>query len=251
MDLQRAVKRKLIRKRDVRGVIEIAANAIFEVNRMRGARCKTSQLDPVEQLRRWCERRDMTIGPKVFASIVKKWRTAEYLMNVEDCGDLLSLTPEQRVRNKLWSLGARHETAQQRRHRKEQRQADARARKKLADRDRVAAKRRANGARTRAEYEALSVSEFCRKHNINRSSYERAAKEGRIEAFLRKRGITDECPAKVERSVAAENNTYSATHFSTFSAHPGGRPRGRSANFAAIAILIDRAASMLATKVAS
>ncbi len=247
IDLQRASKRALLRKRDMRGVIEIAANAIFEIGRNRKVTGKAKS-DPVERLRQWCDRRKLNVGPRVFASIVKKWSDAAYLMNVEDCGELLSLTPRQRVDHRLWSLGARHETAQQRHERKGQRQAEARERKRRADRERAAAKRRAKGAQTRAAYEARSVSEFCRRHGLARFSYQKAEARGRdsLLAFLAKKGISEAPPEKLATVSRDKSSIYTATHLPTFCISPRGRPKGRPANPSAVAFMLDRAASALA-----
>ncbi|TIR15285.1 MAG: hypothetical protein E5X34_29775 [Mesorhizobium sp.] len=251
MEIQRALKRALIRERNVLAAVEIAANAIFEIGRLR----KIRNFDPFERLRKWCERRGLKVSSTALTAITEKWRDAGYLMSVEDVGALLSLTPKQRVENQLWTLGARGETAQQRRERKEQRQADARAKKRKADRERVSAARRAEGAQPRAQFEARSTAEFCRKHGISRDSFESARKRGRLEAFLQKRGISETPPRNAQTSVAVESIYSSATHLGASAISLGGRPHGRptamfaypdSVRRAHLATMLDRAANALA-----
>lgn len=250
MDLQRALKRALIRKRNVVGAVEVAANAMFEIARLR----RTRNFEHSERLGKWCARRGLKITKKAIAAITEKWRDAGYLMNVEDVGALLYLTPDQRINNQLWTLGARGETAQQRRERKEQRQADARAKKRKADRERVSAARRAEGAQPRAQFEATSTAEFCRKHGISRDSFESARKRGRLEAFLQKRGISEMPPRNAQRSVAVESIHYSATHLGASAISLSGRPEGRPAAYpdstrrAHLSALLRRAAMALATE---
>jgi hypothetical protein len=70
MGLQRAYNRGLIRtKRDMRGAVEIAANAFFEIAR----RLKVRKADPVEHLQEWCERRNLRLSKTAFGAVVRKW----------------------------------------------------------------------------------------------------------------------------------------------------------------------------------
>ncbi|RWC78342.1 MAG: hypothetical protein EOS71_03730 [Mesorhizobium sp.] len=249
MDLQRALKRALIRKRNALGAVEIAANAVFEIARQRSTR----NFEPAERLSKWCARRGLRVSKKALATITEKWRDAGYLMTIEDCGWLLSLSPKQRVDNKLWSLGALNETAEERHERKWLRQADARTKKRQADRERIAAKRRADGARPRTEYETKGVTDFCRRHGLVRYSYQKAEARGRdsLLAFLAKKGVSEPPPEKLATVSRGKRYTYVATHLPTLIISLSGRPEGRSALASwprdHRATMLDRAANALAT----
>lgn len=106
---------------------------------------------PKQDLRTWCRYWQLQISDETIAKI--EWRTSKRkrMVGADACADMLNVTLEERTGLDIRTIGAWDVT-------REERDAIAKERKKELDRERQAAKRKAAGRKSRAEYEAESIS---------------------------------------------------------------------------------------------
>ncbi|NKC02388.1 hypothetical protein HED55_00285 [Ochrobactrum haematophilum] len=109
MLFMRAFKAGLVcSEKDQKGAIEILANACIYISRCRNG---VNARDKFEAL---CKRYFPDADRELTDHTYNEWLEERGLMTVEETGERLNITPEQREKHQLWLLGARGETQEQR-----------------------------------------------------------------------------------------------------------------------------------------
>jgi Homeodomain-like domain len=109
MLFMRAFKAGLVcSEKDQKGAIEILANACIYISRCRNG---VNARDKFEAL---CKRYFPDADRELTDHTYNEWLEERGLMTVEETGERLNITPEQREEHQLWLLGARGETQEQR-----------------------------------------------------------------------------------------------------------------------------------------
>lgn len=122
MHITRAMNRgicfgRMGRQATIEALVRIAANAIFHDDRSRGGRPK------IGSVVRWCEKKGLDVSADAVERIAVDEVRSDYLFTIEDRGEMLRITPAERIQNGVWLLGAYGETKEARRAAKAARQA--------------------------------------------------------------------------------------------------------------------------------
>ncbi len=171
-------------------VVTVAGNALVTISRQSGEK----HFDPF-RLVRWARKREIDLPTDCIVEIAKREEGRGYLFNLDDRGELLSLTVEDRIEHRLWMIAADGETPRERYAAKLARQAARR----VKDRERKAAARRAAGKKTREEIATSGVTALAKQHGVSRKTIYKWKQSGKLNvAQGNKRGacIIEDIPAE-------------------------------------------------------